>query len=410
MLDGYPYGYLTHPGDPKGSPYLGNWPHNLGDAYVGKALANLLDIENYYVITREAPKAAFDIINSECSAIVVLAQNALRYGWFEEHLPVSYLKKIKIPMVLISLGVQFRYHEEIRLSVGDIESLQWLHANSASSQVRGHISAELLASVGIKNARVLGCPSLLAANDIAQPLLAPTLDNSAYLLTDMGALPDIHHWQFRIIEQLEQMSQKTSVVCQGGEYVLQDYIRARDGDSLVRTQTLDALSGAALSTSQFGYVEDSERSLLKVSVEKASTADLEASVRWYYRDLSDNALDTLVKGSISAATTSELRRYARDWSVALSSRLHGGILALNEGTPTAFAVHDYRLQELVELYRLPNINFDRTRAPDIEQFFADLTWPDLAELRTQTQASFRAFFDENNVPHTLPQPSAGEVV
>ena len=96
----------------------------------------------------------------------------------------------------------------------------------------------------------------------------------------------------------------------------------------------------------------------------------------------------------------ELRRHLRSLDFILSSRLHGGILALNEGTPTAFAVHDYRLKELVELYGYPSIEFgsDQDLAGLLEN---GLQWPDMQALRAKLSTDFKVFFEANGIPHRI---------
>ena len=240
------------------------------------------------MLTRDASRQVFDFINSECAAVIVLAQNALRYGWFEEHLPVEYLKKIKIPMVLVSLGVQFRFHEDIQLSRRDQESLRALHAKSDSSQVRGGISAQLLTDAGITNTRVLGCPSMLASDNALRPLSTVQDARSAYILTDMGAIPDIHNWQFQLMEALNARSEICRVVCQGGEYVLQDFVRARDGNTRVRTAITamgvpGELQPDSLDLNRVGMLEDTSHDLVKITTQLDSPAELESIMRWYYR-------------------------------------------------------------------------------------------------------------------------------
>ena len=161
LIDGRGSGYSVAAGNEYGHPFLGGWPHNIGDQFVASGLGRALDFDEFYTLTREATPAQFDIVNNECQAVIAVMQNALFPGFFGSVLPVSYLKQVKIPIILLSLGVQFRFGDEIMLTDDDVESLKWLHDHSVSSQVRGHMSAELLARYGIHNTRVLGCPSLL---------------------------------------------------------------------------------------------------------------------------------------------------------------------------------------------------------------------------------------------------------
>jgi len=230
------------------------------------------------------------------------------------------------------------------------------------------------------------------------------LARSGYLLTDMGALPNIHQWQFGLMDELRLRSGRLEVVTQGGEFVLQDYLGVRDGASIEREsielfdqQTDRFVPAPSLMT---GSLEDSGSDLARVTVGRLDAQELEASARWYYRDAPKDLVDEMLRYGIAYSDIAELRRHARRWGFALSSRLHGGILSLNEGIPTAFAVHDYRLKELVELYRLPNLSFesDQSLADD---WLGNLEWPPLTELRARLKVGFAEFFEANGVAHRI---------
>ncbi|MEL7488512.1 MAG: hypothetical protein AAGJ87_15005, partial [Pseudomonadota bacterium] len=125
LLDGRGAGFVTPPGTDRGHPFLGPWPHNIGDQFVAGGLAQALDVDEFYTLTRAATPEQFEIVNSECAAIIVVAQNALFPGWFSEHLPISYLEQIKIPMLFFSLGLQFRFGDELRLEDEDVRVLKY---------------------------------------------------------------------------------------------------------------------------------------------------------------------------------------------------------------------------------------------------------------------------------------------
>ena len=376
LIDGRGQGNMLTPGDERGHMSLGNWPHNVGDQFVAAGLARALDCDEFYTITREATARQFDIVNEECHAIIVVAQNALSPGWFESHLPIEYLKQLKIPLLFFSLGLQFRFGDTLELTDGDVNVLKYLHDHCESSQIRGEITAELLAKYGIHNTRVLGCPSLLWPMSREINIRPPSFENVGFTLTDMGRLPHIHNYQFSIMETLFNQSKQFTVVAQGGEFSLQSYITARDGihpslrhDVWVKTNTEDVRKVERLDFQ--GPIPSG--TMMQSYITRFDTAQLERDVRWYYRDLSKPLLDNIVERAFYGSTLSEYIRRARDASLYVGTRLHGNLMAITQGTPSVFAIHDYRMKDMAEFLKLPFIPFEGSHE-SLDEICQDGAW------------------------------------
>ncbi|MEO4000990.1 polysaccharide pyruvyl transferase family protein [Mesorhizobium sp. CAU 1732] len=401
LIDGRGAGYVVPPGDERGHPFLGRWPHNVGDQFVASALGRALDFDEFYTLTREATPEQFDIINNECHAVIAVMQNALYPGFFGTQLPVSYLKQLKIPVILLSLGVQFRFGDTIELTPEDVDSLKWLHDNAASSQVRGHMSQELLARYGIHNTRVLGCPSLLWSGKRDLKLKPPSYDNVGFTITDMGAIPVLHAFQFDIMKKVFDRAKNFSLVAQGGEYVLQDYLTLRDGvhPSLREDYLVEGMTGHTSEVAKTDYSGGLKPGqLMKSYVTRYSIEDKAKSVDWYYRELPETLRRNIKERGFFSTQLPEYLRRSRDLSLIVGTRLHGNIIAISQGTPAVYAVHDYRLKDMVEFLKLPHMAFDRGETDfDIEN--AD--WSEFERLMPTIYDGFIDFFEENGLTHTL---------
>lgn len=403
LLDGRGAGYTLAPGNEYGHAFLGGWPHNVGDQFVASALGRALDFDEFYTLTREATPAQFDFVNSECSAVIAVMQNAMFPGFFGSRLPVSYLKQIKIPIIMISLGLQFRFGDEIHLTPEDVDSLKWLHDHAVSSQVRGELSAELLARYGIHNTRVLGCPSLLWTLNRTPRIRKPTWDNVGFTITDMGRLPNLHRYQFDIIEQAFARARRFSLIAQGGEWVLQDYLTTRDAvHPSVRTDALIDVSGGTpiehARPAHAGPLQPGE--LMKSVLKYNALADKERSLDWYYRELPDEIRQNFKENAFFSSHLPEYIRRSRDLSATIGTRLHGNIIALSQGTPAYYSIHDYRLKDMVEFLKLPHVSFETgTTAIDFEA--AD--YGPYERLVPELFDGFAAFFEENGLMHRLPK-------
>lgn len=401
LLDGRGMGYVTPPGSDRGHPFLGGWPHNVGDQFVAAGLARALDMDEFVTLTREATPEQFDYVNATCDAIIVVAQNALFPGWFETHLPVSYLKQIRIPMVFFSLGLQFRFGDDLSLTPGDVESLKYIQDRCASLQVRGYITEELLYRYGITRTRVLGCPSLLYAGSSSIPIRAPSLERVTFTLTDMGRLPSIHDWQFRVLDELIGKAAHITVAAQGGEYVLQDYLSLRDGVSFYERDDFDLhLDGSPVQEAprQNWTGGLAAGGLVRSVLKRRDLQEAEKSVRWYYRDAPERVREAIITHGFYSPLLSEYIRRARDQTLYCGTRLHGNLIALVQGTPTVFAIHDYRLKDMAEFLRVPSISMER----DETRFnVEDLSWSAYSERLSEIWNGFADFFSENGLATTI---------
>jgi hypothetical protein len=406
LIDGRGAGYVLPPGDERGHPFLGPWPHNVGDQFVASALGRALDFDEFYTLTREATPEQFDIINDECHAVIAVMQNALFPGFFGKHLPISYLKQLKIPVILLSLGIQFRFGDELKLTSDDIESLKWLHDHAVSSQLRGHITEELLARYGITNTRVLGCPSLLWPGNRELPIRVPTYDNVGFTITDMGAIPVLHKFQFEVMEKVFERSKAFSLIAQGGEYVLQEYLTLRDGVHPSLREDFIVEGNKETPKSEFsGSLLPGQ--LMKSYVKRFSIEEKKKSVEWYYRELSDSLRQNVISRGFFSSILPEYIRRARDISLIVGTRLHGNIIALSQGTPAVFLAHDYRLKDMIEFLHLPHLAFDKNETDfDLDQ----CNWERFEKLMPMIYDGFAAFFEENGLKHTLSQGSKHKIV
>lgn len=401
LIDGRGAGHMLPPGDERGHASLGRWPHNVGDQFVAAGLGRALHCDEFVTITREATTEQFEYLNAHCHAIIVVAQNALSPGWFETHLPVEYLRQIRIPMIFLSLGLQFRFGEEIRLTDGDVRSLRHIHERCVTSQVRGHITQELLANYGIHNTRALGCPSLLYPLCREIHIRPPTLDDVAFTITDMGRLPEFHRFQFDLMETLHKKSRRLWLVAQGGEYALQDYLTARDGihPSVRRDYWLSYENGALRETERTEFTGDlAPGAMMRSYLDPVDIGELEKGVDWYYQDLSPGLLANIKTYGFFSSHLPEYLRFARERTLYAGTRLHGNIMALTQGTPAVFAVHDWRLRDMARFLRLPHIDLQSDRSVvDLAAF----DFSGFEALIPQLWDGFAEFFNENGLVHRL---------
>jgi len=362
-------------------PYFGTAPYNVGDQFVALAIARVLEFEEFYSIDPEAPDEDFETINRECDVFLIRGSNFIYPGFFAQNLHMDLLRKIEIPIVYLGAGLQCDLDQRIELLEEDVESLKYIHASSASCSVRGYRSAELMHAAGIDNVRVTGCPSIFWTLQPTVKVRPPAWDHVGWTVTDMSWRPDLNRQQFALMDALRERAARLHVVVQGGEVVLQEYILCRDGLA-VETRCDTQVSPA----------------LLKSRRERKSLDHLAAMVGYYYRDAPKGLLEPLLNRSFFSNSVFDYFRYLRGLTLVYGTRLHGNVMALCQGTPTFFVLHDSRLEDMAELMRVPCMRIDDP--PDALEVDAS-AWLGFERVYPEIYRTFRDFLEENGLKHNL---------
>ena len=116
-------------------------------------LHNMRDSKEFY----QDVKAKFDVC-------VFTAANLIRSGLNAAH-EAAILERLDLPVVVLGIGIQNRDDLTKPLQEGTQRFLNILRDRNAFVLTRGHETADYLQSIGIKNARPNGCPSMYYAPD-----------------------------------------------------------------------------------------------------------------------------------------------------------------------------------------------------------------------------------------------------
>ena len=399
LLDGFAGEYASNPGLRTAHPTLGQFPFNVGDHFVSLAVAKVLNVQEFYTLKHGAPQRYFDFVNENCRAFIVVSQNSLQTGFFGKYLPPNFLGKIKIPMIFLSLGVQFELDETPRLTKEDVESLKIIHDKCESSQVRGNISAQLLADHGIMNTRVLGCPSIIWSLDRNRKTATASNERIGWTITNMHDRPELDTKQHTSMQSLAEQTQNFVPITQGGEIVLQDYLSARDGLGFGNRQDeiLDIeVGGEQQLSDREVFFSNPDIELVKHKLERPSIQELSDNVRWYYRHYSTPVVDAMLTNGFFSHEVASYMRNARSLSLMAGTRLHGNIMALSQGIPTIFYPHDQRTLEMAELFEAPMFGLG-----DKDIDLVDLNFEKFDKKYRELYDGFANFFEGNGLAHQL---------
>ena len=275
--------------------------HNIGNSYITYAFMKLVcgGIYNarrindmyYYKYNEED----IDYINNECSHVIFILQDHIRaYALeFPEYL-LSFLKKIKKPILIISLGSNNYINGVLdnnfvsKLSKEKIYFLKELSNLTVSFGCRGFRTVEALKKLGIDNAEAVGCPSYYVNG---RNKIVEKKNYDVFKLALGGRIFNIN---------IENFS-----------YILQD--------------ELELIDMLYFNNNQLSYGFNYDIDFIALSKKKY----------------------------VSFSNMKDWENYLKDFTMYIGWRMHGAIVALNAGIPAIAMNPDSRAAEMCELFKIP---------------------------------------------------------
>jgi hypothetical protein len=150
--------------------------HNIGDAFVYDSSLKLLDFDRIDVLDIVNPSPA-DIqrYNADYDYVFLRGSNYI-HATMEWEQTVAVLEKLTISVLAFGIGAQAASKDALVLSRETRRVLHLIADSTTSVGVRGAYTAEVLADMGIKNTRIVGCPTAFRRNDPDLRIDLPPLD------------------------------------------------------------------------------------------------------------------------------------------------------------------------------------------------------------------------------------------
>lgn len=234
--------------------------------------------------------------------------------WIRQQQDFSYMNKMldavdDLPLIPISIGLQSDdFLSDFSLHSGTVKVLERISERCVMG-VRGEYTAEILTKYGIKNFKIIGCPSMYM--------------NAPGLLTVNNAPKAIEKVSINFETFYRKLTpQKTAFL----EYA------ARNG---------------------YGFVEQTQAVLEEQHI--SNKEKLETIQKW------------IKEKSACFFSIDEWRNYLKNYDFSMGMRFHGNVLAMWENVPALFVTCDSRTKELCRHFSLPSIDvkdFDESRAID----------------------------------------------
>lgn len=360
--------------DPPGRAGMDEWYRS-----VGRNLGNLLftnalwrQVAWTYAL---ASRSDFDPdFANEHFDLVVIAASSWLYSGFEFSSLVNSVERLRIPVVMVGLGVQAQERTGIpRVSESALRLTALVAERSAAVGVRGFFTAEVLDHYGIKKVQVVGCPSLYFHVCGQQPIVkAPAAPKvivaGTRFYVSRAELSESEQWQRTIYR---------GALANGWDILLQSE----------RPELDWLLTGADL-----GLGEDV----------KAVTAD-------YYGASGPTEIQKFIleRGQVYMDVHQWLSSMCT-YDLFLGSRIHGAVAALLAGTPALLLEDDARTSELAEFADIPRLRLSDLRdlsPQSIQRIFAECSWEGHMRRMVQGREDYRHFLEANGVAHNFPERS-----
>lgn len=278
---------------------------------------------------------------------------------------IRFLENTECPVTMAGLGAQAKLDEtpeELvrKLSPTQTKALKMLSERAVTIGVRGGYTAECLSILGIKNVRIIGCPSFYYDFHKRPPKhKKPSLDRMQITVTPANPL------ETKILEMGERHN----------AFWLMQMMTEHPDLALERDAWEDAWE--ELLTGSFPESGLSQADIWKY---------MKRSARIFFTKMD---WDTFYE--------------KEDITFAFGSRFHGNMAAFRKGVPTLWIVHDARTKELTEALHLPHIDYavwEKIEAP--EELLGYCDYREYRGKYRQMQRQYTAFLEENHLSHKLP--------
>ena len=344
--------------------------HNIGDAFVYDSSLKLLHFSQLATMNiRNASEADIERYNSEYDYAFLRGSNYLHNDMDWENAP-AVLSKLKIPVIAFGIGAQASSKKPLNLNHGTRRVMELIAERSASIGVRGGFTADVLWGLGIRNTRIIACPTVFRNNDPG-------------LRIDLPALNTVRDVAYTLRREVDAT-------------YAQDLLRYLD---LQRDTILDLASRYDLDVIAQGEIE--EKNLLWGDDARRSKALADLRKHGWLRGAED-PLEKIYRSKLFYSdVVAEFENKLRPKHLVLGYRLHGNLLALANRVPSVYFTYDSRTAEFAETLQIPSFDVFSGKAFRLEDFWDQALFERFNRAYYQTYRAMRLFLDENGIAHKM---------
>ncbi|HSK51493.1 MAG TPA: polysaccharide pyruvyl transferase family protein [Clostridia bacterium] len=344
--------------------------HNIGDAFVHDSSLKILDYDAIDVMEiTSVDQNAIDRYNAEYAYCFLRGSNYINSSmrWQQTG---SIIEKLKIPVIAFGVGAQAPAHGPLELSA---ETRRILHAIADRCEtlgVRGAYTADVLWGIGVRNVRVIGCPTLFRRRDPDLRIELPPLET-------------VRRVAFTLRREVSATYARD----------IQRYLAVQRETALGLDRRFE------LSISAQGEVEEKKVVLGTAEQREAAIAAL-AQAGWLGGE--DDPLTRLYRTRLFYSdVVADYDAYVRRHDLVLGYRLHGNLIALANGVPSIYFTYDSRTAEFAETFRIPAFDVFGGGPFELEALWDRALFERFNQAYCRGYREMRTFLDENRVAHRL---------
>lgn len=353
--------------------------HNIGDAFVYDSSLKLLNFDKLAVLPIADPDMAeIDRLREEYDYVFLRGSNYIHdsMNWRQA---LAVLRRLRLPVLGFGIGAQAPVKGRIALSQESKAVFHLMADSTASIGVRGAYSAQVLWDIGIRNVRIVGCPTAFRNNDPDLAIALPPLEKvrhvgvtvrrevSATYARDIGRYLTVHR------DLVKAMAARFDTVLMAQGEVEEKKIVM--GTEAQREEAFAALKAdPAIAAS---YLDPEVEALYRS--------------RLFYSDV-----------------VADYEALVRRQDLVLGYRLHGNLMALANGVPSVYFTYDSRTAEFAETFQIPSFDVFSGKPFVLEDYWDQALFDRFNRARFQTYREMRVFLDENGVDNKMIDPMARE--
>lgn len=349
-----------------------NHYHNIGDAFVFDSSLKLLNFDKLGVLPIANPVLDdIDKLNTEYDYVFLRGSNYVHKDmrWSQT---VDVLKRLKIPVIAYGIGAQAPVKGKIELSAETKTVLRMMADSTTSIGVRGAYSAQVLWDIGIKNVRIVGCPTAFRRNDPNMAIKLPPLEkvrNVGITLrreVSPAYAQDIKRYLTFHRDLVKSLAARFDVVLMAqGEVEEKKMV--------------------------FGTPEQKEEAFAALRANKWVSD-------WYM----DETIEKLHRERLFYSdVVADYEALVQQKDLVLGYRLHGNLMALANGTPSIYFTYDSRTVEFAETYQIPSFDVFSGKDFNIEEYWDQSLFDKFNRAYHHTYREMQQFLVENGVDNKM---------
>lgn len=345
--------------------------HNIGDAFVHDSSLKLLNYDQVDPIEIQyVDEAAIARANAEYDYCFLRGSNYL-HAQMDWQLAAEVLARLTIPVLAFGVGAQAPAHGRLELSPESVRVWRLIGDSCASIGVRGDYTAEVLWEIGVRNVRVIGCPTLFRRRD-------------PDLRIDLPPLDTVRRVAFTLRREVSATYARD----------IKRYLELQKGVILDLATRFPELVISAQ-----GEIE--EKKLVIGTPEQGAEA-LEQLSGWL--DGPDGPLTRLYRDRLFYSdVVADYDALVRRQQLTLGYRLHGNLIALANRVPSIYFIYDSRTAEFAETFKIPAFDVFAGDAFELERYWDQSLFERFNRAYQRGWREMSAFLDENGAAHRLGQ-------